>query len=299
MSALFRISPERAPALIDIGLLLGRDRACLRLLGRCEAITAEQLALLVHPSRRTALRRMRRLWRLGLLERSPLLPERGGIPMAYRLSRRGRSRLGVTDARVRSAAHLRHSLDAVDVVCALLEWSRRREDEDGAEPLVQAWLPESMTADIAAPRLRPDSILALQAHPMSGVLCVEVDEATEKAPVIRAKLAAYEAALDGRVGWHLVWVVPSRDRVDWLRRLVAHDPPRRLRGRCWAVVLPELRAAGAAAEAIPVGWAGEPRPLIAVLDDPRPRRCPTPSGTEAWITLLATGGGEDLSEALR
>ena len=299
MSALFRISPERAPALIDIGLLLGRDRACLRLLGRCEAITAEQLALLVHPSRRTALRRMLRLWRLGLLERSPLLPERGGIPMAYRLSRRGCSRLGVTDARVRSAAHLRHSLDAVDVVCALLEWSRRREDEDGAEPLVQAWLPESMTADIAAPRLRPDSILALQAHPMSGVLCVEVDEATEKAPVIRAKLAAYEAALDGRVGWHLVWVVPSRDRVDWLRRLVAHDPPRRLRGRCWAVVLPELRAAGAAAEAIPVGWAGEPRPLIAVLDDPRPRRCPTPSGTEAWITLLATGGGEDLSEALR
>lgn len=299
MSALFRISPERASAPIDIGLLLLRDRACLRLLDRCESVTAEQLALLVHPTRRTALRRLRRLWRLGLLERAPLLPERGGIPMAYRLSRRGRSRLGVTDARVRSAAHLRHALDTVDVVCALLEWSRRREDEDGAEPLVQAWLPESMTAGVLAPRLRPDSILALQADPMSGVLCVEVDEATEKAAAIRAKLDAYDAALDGRVGWHVVWVVPSRDRVDWLRRLVAHEPPRRLRGRCWAVVLPELSAAGALAQAMPVGWAGEPRPLIAVLDDPQPRRCPTPIGTDAWIHLLATGGGEDVSEALR
>lgn len=299
MSALFRISPERVPAAVDIGLLLVRDRAGLRLLDRCEAVTAEQLAVLVHPTRRTALRRLRRLWRLGLLERAPLLPERGGIPMAYRLSRRGRSRLGVTDARVRSAAHLRHALDAVDVVTALLEGSRRREDEDGVEPLVQAWLPESMTAGVLAPRLRPDSILALQAGPMSGVLCIEVDEATEKAAAIRAKLDAYDAALDGRVGWHLVWVVPSSDRVDWLRRLAAHDPPRRLRGRCWAVVLPDLSAAGALAEATPVGWAGEPRPLIAILDDPRPRRCPTPIGTEAWITLLATGGGEDLTEALR
>jgi predicted transcriptional regulator len=299
MSALFRISPERAAAPVDIGLLLLRDRACLRLLDRCEAATAEQLAVLVHPTRRTALRRLRRLWRLGLLERAPLLPERGGIPMAYRLSRRGRSRLGVTDARVRSAAHLRHALDTVDVVRALLEWSRRREDEDGAEPLVQAWLPESMTAGVLAPRLRPDSILAMQAGPVSATLCVEVDEATEKAAAIRAKLDAYDAALDGRVGWHVVWVVPSRDRIDWLRRLVAHDPPRRLRGRCWAVVLAELRAVGAAAEASPLGWAGEPRPLIAILDDPRPRRCPTPVGTDAWINLLATGGGEDLREALR
>src|SRR5438128_7314646 len=119
MSALFRIWPERAPAPIDIGLLLVRDRASLRLLHRCEAVTAEQLAVLVHPTRRTALRRLRWLWRLGVLERTPLMPERGGIPMAYRLSRRGRTRLRVTDARVRSAAHLRHTLDAVAVVCAL------------------------------------------------------------------------------------------------------------------------------------------------------------------------------------
>jgi hypothetical protein len=299
VSALFRTRPERSAAVLDIGLLLKRDRACLRLLDRCEAATAEQLAILVHPSRRTSLRRLRQLWRLGLLERSPLMPEHGGIPMAYRLSRRGRSRLGAVDPRVRSAAHLRHSLDVVVVVTSLVRWSRVREDTDGTKPLVQAWLPESMTAGILAPKLRPDSILALQAGPLAAALCVEVDEATQKGPVIRAKLDAYHAALAGRTGWHLLLVVPSRDRVAWLRRLAGWDRWPRLIGRCWAVVLPELQATGAGATAMPVGWRGEPRPLLAVPDDPRPRRCPTPVGTDAWINLLATGGGEDLREALR
>src|SRR5918996_1352116 len=82
MSALFRTWPERAPAALDIGLLPIRDRACLRLLDRYESATADQLAILVHPTLRTSQRRLRRLWRLGLLERSPLMPERGGIPMA-------------------------------------------------------------------------------------------------------------------------------------------------------------------------------------------------------------------------
>lgn len=299
MSALFRTWPERSAAVLDIGLLLVRDRACLRLLDRCEAATAEQLAVLVHPTRRTSLRRLRQLWRLGLLERTPLMPEHGGIPMAYRLSRRGRARLGAVDPRVRSAAHLRHSLDIVEVVCSHVEWSRQRENTNRAEPLVQAWLPESMTTGILAPQLRPDAILALQAGTLSGVLCVEVDEATQKAAVIRAKLDAYDAALAGHTGWHLLIVVPSRDRVAWLRRLAGWDRWPRLIGRCWAVILPELQAVGADAPAIPVGWRGESRTLIVVPDDPRPRRCPTPVGTEAWVNLLATGGGEDLREALR
>lgn len=299
MSALFRTWPERSAAVLDIGLLLTRDRACLRLLDRYEAATAEQLAVLVHPSRRTSLRRLRHLWRLGLLERSPLMPEHGGIPMAYRLSRRGRSRLGAEDPRARSAAHLRHSLDIIWVTCALIAWSEEREASLGMEALVQVSLSESQTAGILGPHLRPDSIIALQSDPFSGVLCVEVDEATQRSAVIRAKLSAHAVQLRARAGWHVLFVVPSRDRLNWLRRATGWYHWPELVGRCWGVVLSELRIAGADAIATPVACRGEPRPLIAVLDDPRPRRCPTPVGTDAWVELLATGGGEDLREALR
>ena len=127
MSALFRTWPERSAAVLDIGLLLTRDRACLRLLDRYESATADQLAVLVHPTLRTSQRRLRRLWRLGLLERSPLMPEHGGIPMAYRLSRLGRSRMGAVDPRVASAVRLRHSLDIIRVTASLIGWSEERE----------------------------------------------------------------------------------------------------------------------------------------------------------------------------
>ncbi|MGH2379662.1 MAG: replication-relaxation family protein [Candidatus Limnocylindria bacterium] len=299
MNALFRTWPERAPAALDIGLLPMRDRACLRLLDRYEAATAEQLAILVHPTLRTSQRRLRRLWRLGLLERSPLMPEHGGIPMAYRLSRLGRSRMGAVDPRVASAARLRHSLDIIWVTAALIDWSEEREARFGMEPLVQVSLSEGQTVGILGHSLRPDSIIALQSNPFSGVLCVEVDEGTERSAVIRAKLSDYATHLRARRGWHVLFVVPSRQRLEWLRRATGWNHWPELVGRCWGVVLPELRDVGAYATAMPVACRGEPRPLLAVLDDPRPRRCPTPVGSDEWVELLATGGGEDVSEALR
>lgn len=61
MSALFRTWPERSAAVLDIGLLLVRDRTSVRLLDRCEAATAVQLSVLAHPARRTSLRRLRKL----------------------------------------------------------------------------------------------------------------------------------------------------------------------------------------------------------------------------------------------
>ena len=299
MSALFRTWPERAPAALDIGLLPTRDRACLRLLDRYESATADQLAVLVHPTLRTSQRRLRRLWRLGLLERSPLMPEQGGIPMAYRLSRLGRSRMGAVDPRVASAVRLRHSLDIIWVTASLIGWSEEREAADGMEPLVQVTLSESQTAGILGPSFRPDSIIALQSDPFSGVLCVEVDEGTERSAVIRSKLSAYSVYLRRRFGWHVLFVAPSRERLEWLRRATGWNQWPELVGRRWGAVLHDLRLHGADAIVTPVACRGEPRPLLAVLDDPRPRRCPTPTGSDEWVELLATGGGEDVSEALR
>src|SRR6266542_1522191 len=121
MSVVFRESTERALlSSLDVGLLSVRDRACLRLLYRTGVATADQLATLIFPSRRTALRRLRRLWQLGLLERAPLAPERGGIPVAYRITRRGSKRLGYHDTRTGEVSRVRHTLHIVDAVRALV-----------------------------------------------------------------------------------------------------------------------------------------------------------------------------------
>ena len=213
MSALFRPSPDRARiGRLDLGLLDIRDRACLRLLRRIEVATPDQLATLIYPSRRTAFRHLRRLWQLGLLERAPLPPIRGGIPVAYRLTRRGMNRLGYADRRTGGLAHLRHALDTVAALCALV-------------PAAQLWLPESTTADAGIEPARPDSVVVLQFDDRSGVLCLEIDEATEHAPQIKAKLAVYEHVLADRPGWHVVFVVPTAARLSRSRHRERSGPP--------------------------------------------------------------------------
>jgi Replication-relaxation len=290
MSTLFRPSSERAQLRrFDLGLLDVRDRACLRLLNRVEVATPTQLAVLIYPSRRTSFRHLQRLWHLGLVDRAPILPIRGGIPIAYRLSRRGMNQLGYTDRRLGGIGRLRHQLDVVASVCALV-----RSEPD----LVQAWLPESITADAGLEPAHPDSVVALQGAGGSAVLCLEIDEGTEHAPQIRAKLATYSRVLPDRPGWRVLFAVPTADRLAWLRR-AARSEAALLTGRLWAVVLGDLEALGLNAPVTPLGGSRTSAPLWSLLNDPRPRRCPTPVGSNAWVTLLGSGGGEDLDEALR
>jgi hypothetical protein len=291
MSVVFRASSER-PLLssLDIGLLSVRDRACLRLLYRAGVATADQLAALVFPSRRTALRRLRRLWQLGLLERAPLAPERGGIPVAYRISRRGSKRLGYHDTRTGGVGRVRHALDIVDTVCALVR---------SAPGAVQVWLTEPMVDTELRPNVRPDSVVVIQLGHLSAVLCLEIDEATEHSPTIRARLGAYERALAGRTGWHVLWVVPTEERLGWFRRIGRWDQRSGLEDCSWGVVLDDLRMLGLRAPAQPIGWSGGAVPLESVIADPVGRACPTPVASPAWVRLLGSGGAEDTDEALR
>jgi hypothetical protein len=291
MSVVFRQSAERPlSSSLDVGLLSVRDRACLRLLYRAGVATADQLATLVFPSRRTALRRLRRLWQLGLLERAPLAPERGGIPVAYRISRRGSKRLGYHDTRTGGVGRVRHALDIVDTVCALVR---------SAPDAVQLWLTEPMIDSELPPDVRPDSVVVLQLGGLSAVLAVEVDEATEHSPTIRTRLAAYERALAGRTGWHVLWVVPAEERLGWFRRVGRWDERPGLEGASWGVVLDDLRTVGLRAPAQPIGWSGRVGPLDAVVAYPTVRTCLTPVGSAAWVRLLGSGGAEDSDEALR
>ena len=149
-------------------------------------------------------------------------------PTAMR--RRSPSSCPTTSARragasgARSAAHLRHSLDIIWVTCSLLAWSEQREASLGMEALVQVSLAESQTAGILGPHLRPDSIIALQSAPFSGVLCVEVDEATERsassAPSSPPTPFTCELARDGTCSSSCrratAWLATASDRLESL-----------------------------------------------------------------------------------
>jgi hypothetical protein len=289
-----------APALdrrviVDPGLLPYRARACLRILYRADVATSAQLTTLVYRRRQTAQERLSALYRLGYLDRAVLPPSaRGGAPLAFRVSAKARRRLGYRSlTRFRAGTQVRHSLNVVETVCALVRATPRSD-----EPLVQLWYPEYNAADLL-PRVYPDSIVALQAPSGSAVLCLEIDEGTEHGPQLRDKLARYGDALAGRSGWHVVFVAPSRRRVDFLARVARRSSSSALIGRVWALVLGELSSAGFGTTLAPASLGRRRLPLGELVTDAVPRRCPTPVGTDSWLEVLGTGGFEKADEALR
>jgi hypothetical protein len=155
-----------------------------------------------------------------------------------------------------------------------------------------------MTDGVLPADVRPDSVVVLQVDAGSAALCLEIDEATEHSPTIRARLGAYERALACRDGWHLLWVVPTEERLGWLRRLGRWDQRPGLEGCSWGIVLDNLRTFGLRARTQPVGWSGGAVPLEAFVADPRLRRCLTPVGSPGWVRLLGSGGAEETDEAL-
>ena len=277
----------------DPGHLRVRDRAVLRILNRSEVATAAQLAVLAYGNRRLAQARLRQLWQMGYLERSTLPPigPRGGAPYAYRLSSACLHRLGYRRNPWRGPGYLAHTLDAVEAVCALI-----RTSDPEAEPLVQLWLPESIVADALPNGPVPDTIIVLNARTGSGVVCLEIDESTQHVAPIRDKLRAYRQAIGGRSGWHALFVVPSRARGGWLRRVAQGCD---LTGVSLIVVTAdELHRRGTAAELASAAGPSRTLPLGTLLSDGRPRRSVTPVATQAWLELLGSGGGEERGELL-
>lgn len=292
----FRPHPTAADRLRrDPDALPLRDRACLRLLGRADAATAAQLATLLYSRRRTAQDRLQRLWEAGLLERMPVPQHRPGTsPYAYRLSAATRLRLGVAGRRPAGPTVLRHTLDGVAIVCALVA-----HDRTDREPAVQAWLPERMLGGLdLGTGIAPDGLVVLQVVGQSGVLCLEVDEGTQHAGVVRPRLEAYARALASRPGWTLLVVVPTLTRAAWLRRLAARVTTPTGRSTGWVAVLADLERDGLGASVAALGIADR-RTLAEALPDAMARRTDAPVGTPGWIELLGAGGGERLTEVLR
>ncbi len=286
--------PVRRRIRLDIGLLGLVDRAVLRLLHRIKIATPDQLATLVYSSRRTAYRHLARLALLNLVEVVPLPPRRGGVPFAFRLSRKAMQRLGYDDARLGGFAHLRHALDCVEAVCALVRAARR----DSVPTSVELWLPESTAGDAGLLPAHPDGVVVLRRADRSAVVCLEIDESSEHAPQIRSKLDTWARVFAARPELVLLFVVPTESRLAWLRRNAGPGRRPALEGRSFAVVATDLASSGFEALVAPVGWRGDRQPLAALISEPRSRLSGAPVGSAAWIELLGSGGGEDVDRVL-
>jgi hypothetical protein len=277
--------PAHVHARVDVSLLSVTDRACLRLLEYARVATASQLADLIYPSLRTALRRTRKLYLSNLVTRESLPPDRGGIPFAYRLSGAGRRRIHLNACRSPGLITTRHSLDGVEFVASLVAYD---------PGLVQLWWPEWLIPGYDW-GVNPDHLVVIDTGEASAFILVEVDESTERPPVIRDRLDAYAKLFeDHRVGWHLLWVANSRERLARLRQIAGPTKHPLLSGRCWGVVIDDVVDQGADAEVLAIGAKDPPRPLRGLATDPKARRSDYEVGSDAWISLLANGGKEDI-----
>jgi Replication-relaxation len=291
MSSPFRIATDTP--WLDIGLLHYRDRAVLRILDRAEAATPRQLAILVYGHRRIAQRRLLRLWQAGLLERA-IVPraQRGGAELAYRLSDRARRRLGDTATRTRGSNRLGHTLDVVETVCAL---AAANGDPRLASP-VRLWLDEPNAAAVLGTPPYPDGVVQVEADGRSGVICLEIDEATQRRAVIETKLGGYGPLLEAHPSWNLLFVVPSPNRARWLRT-VAAGVAEAVVARAWVTSLPTLRVRQLDAEVRSLAGDRTTR-LRGLARSSGGVRAAPPVGSEAWLRLLGEGGIEDVDAAL-
>ena len=286
MSLAFRTAAD-ADAL-GIGLLGWRDRAAVRILDRAEAATPRQLAILAYGHRRIAQRQLARLWRRGLLERTTLPPaHRGGAELAYRLSRVAQRQLGDRSTRARGSSRLAHTLDTVEVVCALVAAS----PDPRAWSPVAAWLTESMARSYLGRPPYPDSILVLSESGRSGVVCLELDHATQRRAVIAGKLAAYRGLRAEFPDWQTLFVVPSGARVRWLRDLFGGADDETA-ASTWVTTLPALQADRLAAAVVPLRRSAGRTTVGGLCRDARPRTSTAPVASEAWVRLLGEGGLE-------
>ena len=290
-SVTYRFRAARTALARDPGHLPLRDRAVLRILNRCGTATVAQLTDLAYRNRRLAQARLRRLWEWGYLERTTLPPTgiRGGAPLAYRLAPAATRRLGYRRGPWRGPGYLAHTLDAVTAVCALVAAT-----DPEADPRVLLWLPESIATDVLPGGSLADAIVGLTAdgpEPGSIVLCLEIDEGNQHAGPIRDKIHAYRRVLDGRVGWHAVFVVPTSGRAAWLRRLGGRLGA--ASGAIWVTTLDELRLRGPAARVALV--TGSTATTIGGLQAGPARSSSTPVGTTRWLELLGSGGAEAMS----
>jgi len=130
------------------------------------------------------------------------------------------------------------------------------------------------------------------------VLALEVDEGTEHAPVIRAKLARYAAALEDREGWHLIFVAGETERARWLADLARRQGLDVLNERAWVTTIEHLRRDPLEAPVIPHRPPGTRQTIGSLCRSLRQRQTTAPVGSDRWMQMMGSGAGEDFGIAL-
>jgi hypothetical protein len=157
------------------------------------------------------------------------------------LSSSGRRRIHLNAYRSPGLITTRHSLDGVEFVASLV-----RHDPG----LVQLWWPEWLIPPYDW-GVKPDHLVIIDTGDASALILIEVDESTERPPVIRDRLRVYAKLFENhQVGWHLLWVANSRERLARLRQIAGPTKDAMLSGRCWGVAIDDVSDRGADAEVV-------------------------------------------------
>ena len=259
MNAAFRSSDVRArPRRVDIAALPTRDRAVLRLLYRMEAATVRQLTDLAYRRARKGQYRLQQLWRLRLTERTRVATDHAGAP---------------------------------PYVHRLTYRVRQRLGYRTPQPQITSRLRHLLDShDVVCSLAQPTS------HAPNGPT-----QAWLTAPMaakVVDKLERYATQLGNRTGWHLLFVVPGRERLMRIRRLARRPALTALRGHAWVALLADVRRRGLATDTYPAWSHGGPIALAALIDDQRDRSTAAPVGSDGWLAMLATGGVEDFDRLL-
>jgi hypothetical protein len=137
---------------------------------------------------------------------------------------------------------------------------------------------------------------AVEFEGRSGIVCLEIDEATQRRAVIEAKLNGYRRLFDAHPTWWLLFVVPSQNRARWLRT-IARGADETVAARAWVTSLVALQTSHLDAPVRPIAE-NSSATLHALVASTPIGRAVVPVGSEGWLRLLGEGGIEDLDHVL-
>ncbi len=214
--------PSSAPArlrdpLAVLGVLTGRDRQLLALLGEHQVLTTSQLTRLAFPSRVMAQRRLLRLYQLGVLDRFRWYQTVGSQDWHYTTGLLGAELLAAARtatpprpseqhrriSRLAASPRLAHLLGINEVFTRLAGHARTH---PGAA--LNAWWPERRCAEHYSTLVRPDGYGQWTQAGRRVEFFLEYDTGTEPLTRVVAKLAGYAdlAAAGGPAIPVLFWV---------------------------------------------------------------------------------------------